>query len=91
MKSERRRERMDFDTALAEAGELGLWQWAVSFQKGKVEKENSFLKKHPKNKIHLTARCCYCSCRRLSFRECGASSLYLLVMSQDTGGPSDTC
>ena len=30
MKSERRRERMDFDTALAEAGELGLWQWAVS-------------------------------------------------------------
>ena len=39
---------MDFDTALAEAGELGLWQWAVSFQKGKVEKENSFLKKAPK-------------------------------------------
>ena len=25
-----KRERMDFDTALAEAGELGLWQWAVS-------------------------------------------------------------
>ena len=38
---------MDFDTALAEAGELGLWQWAVSFQKGKVEKE-PHLEKTPK-------------------------------------------
>ena len=29
---------MDFDTALAEAGELGLWQWAVS-RKGKSKKK----------------------------------------------------
>ena len=50
VKSERRRERMDFDTALAEAGELGLWQWAVS-RKERSKKKTRSWKKHPNNKI----------------------------------------
>ena len=83
---------MDFDTALAEAGELGLWQWAVSRKERSKKKTRSWRKKHPNNKIHNwqpSSRCCCCSCRRLSFRECGASYLYLLVMSLNTGEHSD--